>query len=71
MITSNMARAGHPCRVVVRVGSEVAGGCGLLMDSVIMTDNLATIHYSEIDRIIGTVGELQEIDAGLRMTLAL
>ena len=56
MITSNMARAGHPSRVVVRVDSESAKGSGLLMDSVIMTDNLATIQYSEIDRILGAEG---------------
>ena len=52
MITSNMARAGHPSRVVVRVDSESAKGSGLLMDPVIMTDNLATLQYSEIDRIL-------------------
>src|SRR5258708_3130017 len=34
MITSNMDRAGHPSRVIVRVGSETAKGSGLLMDSV-------------------------------------
>ena len=71
MITSNMARAGHPSRVMVRAGSEAAKGSGLLMDSIIMTDNLATIHHSEIDRVIGTVTELNEIDAALRTTLAL
>jgi mRNA interferase MazF len=71
MITSNMARAGHPSRVIVRAGSESAKGSGLLMDSVIMTDNLATIHYSEIDRTIGTFTGLKEIDAALRTTLAL
>jgi mRNA interferase MazF len=71
MISSNMVRAGHPSRVVVNVGSELARGSGLLMDSVIMTDNLATIHHSEIDRVIGAVGELKEIDAALRTTLAL
>jgi mRNA interferase MazF len=53
MITSNMARAGHTSRVVVRVDSESAKGSGLLMDSVIMTGNLATIQSSEIDRILG------------------
>ena len=58
MITSNMARAGHPSRVIVRSGSESAQGSGLLMDSVIMTDNLASIHYSEIDRVIGTFAVL-------------
>jgi len=41
------------------------------MDSVIMTDNLATIHDSEMDRVIGTVQNLREIDAALRTTLAL
>ena len=71
MITSNMARAGHPSRVIVRIDSESARGCGLLMDSVIMTDNLATILNSEIDRVIGTLKGTPEIDAALRMTLAL
>jgi mRNA interferase MazF len=47
MITSNMARAGHPSRVVVRADSEGAQGSGLLMDSVIMTDHLATIQHSQ------------------------
>ena len=71
MITSNMARAGHPSRVVVRVDTESAKGSGLLMDPVIMTDNLATIQYSEIDRILGAFSGLRELDAALRTTLAL
>jgi mRNA interferase MazF len=71
MITSNMARAGPLSRVEVRVGSENAKGSGLLTDSVIMTDNLATIHYSEIDRIIGTFTRMKEVDAALRVTFAL
>ncbi len=71
MITSNMARAGHPSRVIVRIGSESARGSGLLMDSVIMTDNLATILDSEIDRVIGDLTVMPEIDAALRTTLAL
>jgi hypothetical protein len=41
------------------------------MDSVIMTDNLATIHHSEVDRVIGIFTGLNEIDAALRRTLAL
>ena len=71
MITSNMARAGHPSRVVVRLGTEGALESGLLTDSVIMTDNLATIHDSEIDRVIGAFMRLSELDAALRTTLAL
>ena len=70
-ITSNMARARHQSRVIVKVGSESAKGSGVLMDSVIMTDNLATIHDSEIDRVIGNFTGLKEIDAALRTTLAL
>ena len=71
MIASYMARAGHPSRVIVRVGGGSEQASGLLMDSVIMTDNLATVHYSEIDSVIGTFPAVNEIDAALRTTLAL
>jgi mRNA interferase MazF len=71
MITSNMARAGHPSRVTVWGASESAKRSGLLMDSVIMTDNLATVQHSEIDRVIGTFPDRTELDAALRATLAL
>jgi len=71
MITSNMARGGHRSRVVVRGGSEKAKRSGLLMDSVIMTDNIATVQHSEIDRVIGTFPGMSELDAALRSTLAL
>jgi mRNA interferase MazF len=85
MITSNMTRAGHPGRVIVAVGGETARGSGLLMDFVVTTDNLATIHDSEIDRIIGhftriighftrIIGHftrMDKIDEALRTTLAL
>jgi len=71
MITSNIPRAGHPSRVTVRIDSESARGSGLLVDSVIMTDNLATILDSEIDRVIGILKVVPEIDAALRTTLAL
>jgi mRNA interferase MazF len=71
MVTSNMARAGHPTRAAVRGGSGGERSSGLLMDSVIMTGNLATVHYSEIDSVIGTFTAVNEIDAALRTTLAL
>jgi mRNA interferase MazF len=41
---------------------------GLLSDSVVMTDNLATISDSEIDRTIGHCGDMPAIDATLRHT---
>ncbi len=57
--------------MIVRVDGQIAGGSGLLMDSVIMTDNPATIHHSEIDQVIGVLGMMTEVDAALRTTLAL
>ncbi len=71
MISSNMLRAGHSSRVIVRTATESGKRSGLLMDSIIMTDNLATIHHAEIDRVIGALSDLTELDAALRTTLAL
>ena len=71
MITSNMLRAGHRSRVSLLVASPAGMQSGLLIDSVIMADNLATVLESEIDRIIGTLQDTTEIDAALRATLAL
>jgi mRNA interferase MazF len=70
-ITSSTARAGHASRVSVLPGGESAKRSGLLMESVIMTDNPATARYSEIDRVIGSLRDLTETDAALRTTLAL
>jgi hypothetical protein len=36
-----------------------------------MTDNLATIHLAEIDRIIGTLSDLSALEVALRATFAL
>jgi mRNA interferase MazF len=71
MITSNLSRAGHPSRVSVSRSSPTGRRMGLLSDSVVMTDNLATVLESEIDRQIGTCDDMQLIDAALRHTLNL
>lgn len=71
MITSNMARAGHPCRVAVHRGSDAGKAMGLLTDSVVVTDNLATVRDNEIDRVVGHCPLLPEVDAALRRTLGL
>lgn len=44
---------------------------GLLLDSIVMTDNLATIHKSELARVIGHLSAMSEIDQAMRATLAL
>jgi len=41
------------------------------MDSVVMTDNLATIREIEIDRAIGNISDTSAIDRALRQTLGL
>ncbi len=70
MVTSNLARANHPSRVTVRRSTPEGRQSGLLTDSVVMTDNLATVAESEIDRVIGTLA-MTEVDAALRHTLGL
>jgi len=69
MITSNMSRAGCASRVSV-LGAK-AWNAGLLMDSVITADNLATIRDAEIERAIGNFPDLGEVDEALRYALAL
>ena len=70
MITSKMFRAGHPSRVSVLLSSPQGQQSGLLTDSVIMTDNLATIALSALDRIIGSL-PMAELDTAISRTLGL
>ena len=70
MITSRMLRAQHKSRVIVQLSTLEGQQSGLLTDSVVMTDNLATVAEFEIDRIIGTL-PMGNIDAALRHTLGL
>jgi mRNA interferase MazF len=71
MISSNLARAGHPSRVLVKVSTSVGQQMGFRTDSVVMTDNLATVLDTEIDRRIGNTADTTIIDAALRHTLSL
>jgi len=70
MITSRMFRANHPCRVMIQLSSSEGQQSGLLTDSIVMTDNLATVVESEIDRIIGSLS-MEKVDIALRHTLGL
>lgn len=71
MISSNMGRAGHPSRIPVLQSSTEARQMGLHSDSVIMTDNLATVLDTEIERTIGHCPNLQGVNQALRHTLGL
>ena len=70
MITSQMFRAGHPSRVTILRNSPEGQQSGLIIDSVIMTDNLATIATSAIYRLIGSL-PTENVDAALKNTLNL
>ncbi|MEG4515761.1 MULTISPECIES: hypothetical protein [unclassified Microcoleus] len=71
MITSNVARSGHPSRMFVALATPEGQQTGLLADSVIMTDNLVTRLEVEIDRQIGILSDRATVDAALRHTLGI
>ena len=71
MITSNLARRGHPSRYLVSLSSEAGRQSGLLTDSVVMTDNLATVFLAAIDSKIGSLPNMEPVDEALRITLGL
>jgi mRNA interferase MazF len=70
MITSQMSRAGHISRIDVSIDSSIGKESGLLSDSVVMTDNLATVTLSSVYRIIGSL-PTSDIDMALKHTLGL
>lgn len=65
-----MFRANHPSRLPVLLSRSEGKKSGLLTDSVIMTDNLATVIDKAVERIIGTF-PMGKVDAALRHTLGL
>ena len=71
MVSSNLERAGHPSRVAVRLKDALAVQTGLKSDSVIMTDNLATIELQLVKRAIGRMPRMEIVDQALRKTLGL
>ena len=70
MITSQMVRAGHPGRIAVLLASPEGHHSGLLTDSVVMTDNLATVTDIAISSVIGSL-PMGDVDTALRHSLDL
>lgn len=70
MITSRIFRANHPSRVLIERSTTLGQQSGLLTNSVVMTDNLATIAQAAIDRVIGVL-PMSEVEPALRHTLQL
>ncbi len=70
MIPSRMFRANHSSRITVLLNTPEGRQSGLLNNSVVMTDNLATVLNSAIGEVIGNL-PMPEVDGGLRNTLRL
>ena len=69
MISSNLGRRGHPSRVFIPVDSAEARAAGLRLDSIIMTDNMATVLENEIVAVLGRLPQMQAVNAALTHTL--
>ena len=70
MITSNLSRTG-PTRIRVNRYDPVWRNMGLLSDSMVVADNLATVLNREIDKAIGHCSAMQLVDQALKKTLGL
>ena len=66
MITSNLERTG-PTRIRIASASITGQAMGLMCDSVIVVDNIATVLDREIDKSIGTLRDMSTIDTALRL----
>jgi len=71
LITSKLSRAGHASRIAVDITTPEGQQTGLLSNSVIVTDNLATVRNDEIRRGLGVFPDAALLDAALRHTFGL
>jgi mRNA interferase MazF len=69
-ITSNLDRTGDT-RVPVRKNSPDGQAMGILSDSVIVADHLATVLPREIDKVIGRCTFMPEVETALKRVLGL
>jgi mRNA interferase MazF len=70
LITSNTSRTGIT-RIHFQQKSNEGKTMGLLSDSVVVTDNLATVLDREIDKTIGHCPNMLVVDTALKQTLGL
>ncbi len=71
LITSNMTRANHKSRAIVLLNSPEGRQSGSQNDSVIVTDNLATVQEKFIDKVIGSLPTINVIESALAQTFGL
>ena len=68
MISSKMFRATHSGRIPILLSTEEGKQSGLLTDSIVMTDNIATISKHAVEFSIGSL-EMTKIENALLYTL--
>jgi mRNA interferase MazF len=70
-ITSNLRAAGEPTQLLIEVSSPEGQQSGLLHDSLISCNNLATIEQSLIVKVIGSLppAVMHKVDDCLRAAL--
>ena len=71
MITSNLSKKSHQSRVLIEISTPEGKQSGLLSDSLVATDNLATLHEKFIDKKLGSLPDMKKIETALAHTLGL
>jgi mRNA interferase MazF len=62
MITSNLSKKSHPSRVLIEISTPDGKQSGLISDSLVATDNLATLHEKFIDKELGSLPDMNAIE---------
>lgn len=72
-ITSNLGRAGEPTQLLIEVATPEGQQSGLLHDSLVSCNNLATIESSRINKVIGSLPPalMQKVNDCLKVALEL
>ena len=72
-ITTNMLHVNDPTHLLISWGTPEGQHAGLLHDSVVSCNNLATVHEDRIHRVIGRLPDavLSRIDECLKAALGL
>lgn len=69
-ITSNLNRIG-PTRVPITKDSVSGKAIGVIEDSVVITDKIATLEPSRFEKALGTCPCMDRVDEALSLTLKL
>lgn len=71
MITSNLSRKDHQSRVFIELATPTGKESGLLSDSIIATDNLATLDEKFIYKKLGKLSDISRVEKALIHTFGL